>query len=278
MRIVIPAAGLGSRFLPLTRAVPKELLLLGDWPLIHHALLEAEGAGFDSAIIVISPMKRAIRTYFEAAPELERELTEQGNLEALARLQEAQMIARRMRITFIEQWTRGPGEAVLLSHALTGEDRFAVLLPDDVVPSVDHWRELQALSRETGAPTLCVRKVPMAEAPRFGMATCEPWGTHLRVRELVEKPPAGQARSNLSIFGRYVVTRPVLEALADRLAKTTGELQLTEGYAALTNGSPGVFAVEFSAESFDCGTPREFARATTQYAAWSMPGRLVEVG
>ncbi len=278
MRIVIPAAGLGSRFLPLTRAVPKELLLLGDWPLIHHALLEAEGAGFDSAIIVISPMKRAIRTYFEAAPELERELAEQGNLDGLARLLEAQSIARRMQITFIEQWTRGPGEAVLLSRALTGEDNFAVLLPDDVVPSVDHWRELQALFKETGAATLCVRKVPIAEAPRFGMATCEPFGAHLRVRELVEKPPAGQARSNLSIFGRYVVTGPVLDALAERLAATTGELQLTEGYAALTNGTPGVFAVEFSADSFDCGTPREFARATTQYAAWSMPRRLVEVG
>jgi len=276
MRIVIPAAGLGSRFLPLTRAVPKELLLLGDWPLIHHALLEAEGAGFDAAIIVISPMKRAIRTYFEAAPELERELAEQGNLDGLARLLEAQSLARRMQVTFIEQWTRGPGEAVLLSRALTGEDNFAVLLPDDVVPSTGHWRALRALSTQTGAPTLCVRKVPLAEAPRFGMATCEPWGEHLRVRELVEKPR--HARSNLSIFGRYVVTGPVLDALAQRLASSTGELQLTEGYAALTGGNPGVFAVEFSADSFDCGTPREFAQATTQYAAWSTPGRLVEAG
>ena len=251
MRIVIPSAGLGSRFLPLTRAVPKELLLLGEWPLIHHALLEAEGAGFDSAIVVISPNKQAIRTYFEPAPQLERELAEQGNLAALARLLETQSIARRMQLTFIEQWTRGPGQAVLLSHELTGEDTFAVLLPDDVVPSVDHWRELQALSRETGA--------------------------HLRVRDLVEKPAAGHARSNLSIFGRYVVTRPVLDALADRLARTTGELQLTEGYAALTDGARGVYAVEFSADSYDCGTPSEFARATTRYAAWSGAGRPAEV-
>jgi len=277
MRIVIPSAGLGSRFLPLTRAVPKELLLLGEWPLIHHALLEAEGAGFESAIIVISPMKQAIRTYFEPAPELERELAEQGNLAALARLLEAQAIARRMKLVFIEQWTRGPGQAVLLSRELTGEETFAVLLPDDVVPSVDHWRALQALSLETGAATLCVRKVPVAEAPRFGMALCEPFGAHLRVRDLVEKPPAGQARSNLSIFGRYVVTRRVLDALSDRLARTTGELQLTEGYAALTDADPGVFAVEFSADSYDCGTPQEFARATTRYATWSAAGRLAEV-
>jgi UTP--glucose-1-phosphate uridylyltransferase len=277
MRIVIPSAGLGSRFLPLTRAVPKELLPLGEWPLIHHALLEAEGAGFDSAIIVISPMKRAIRTYFEPAPELERELAEQGNLAALARLREVQSIARRMKIAFIEHWTRGPGQAVLLSRELTGEDTFAVLLPDDVVPSVDHWRELQTLSRETGAPTLCVRKVPLAEARRFGMAICEPFGAHLRVCDLVEKPPPGHVRSNLSIFGRYIVTPPVLDALADRFASTTGELQLTDGYAALIDGAPGVLAVEFSADSYDCGTPQEFARATTRYAAWSASRQLVEV-
>src|SRR5438105_9402645 len=119
-------------------------------------------------------MKQAIRTYFEPAPELERELAEQGNLAALARLLEAQAIARRMNLTFIEQWTRGPGEAVLLSRELTREDTFAVLLPDDVVPSVEHWRELQALSRGTGAPSLCVRKVAVAEAPRLVIATCGP--------------------------------------------------------------------------------------------------------
>src|SRR2546430_8616587 len=105
-----------------------------------------------------------------------------------------------MQLTFIEQWTRGPGQAVLLSHELTGEDTFAVLLPDDVVPSVDHWRELQALSRETGAPTLCVRQGPVAEAPRFGMAVCGPFGAHLRGRDLVEKPAAGGPRAKPSRF------------------------------------------------------------------------------
>src|SRR3989442_2901382 len=152
MRIGIPAAGLGSRFLPLTRAVPKELLLLGDWPLIHHALLEAESAGFDSAIIVISPMKRAIRTYFETAPELEAELAEQGNLDGLARLLEAQAIARRMRITFIEQWTRGPGEAGFLNRALTGGDRLPRPLPPDVVPPLAHWGGPQAPPPGTRGP------------------------------------------------------------------------------------------------------------------------------
>src|SRR5438128_6407511 len=111
-----------------------------------------------------------------------------------------------MQVTFIEQWTRGPGEAVLLSRALTGEDSFAVLLPDDVVPSTGHWRALRALSTQTGAPTLCVGKGPLAGAPRLRMATCGPWGEHPRVRELVEEPR--HARSDLSIFGRYAVTAP----------------------------------------------------------------------
>ena len=113
-----------------------------------------------------------------------------------------------------------------------------MLLPDDVVSTVDHWRALQSLWRETGAPVLSVRRFAPAEAGRFGIAVCEPEGRHLRVRELVEKPPHGLIRSNLRIFGRYVVTRPVLEALQHRLETTTGELQLTEGYAALLEQPP----------------------------------------
>jgi UTP--glucose-1-phosphate uridylyltransferase len=277
MRIVIPAAGLGTRFLPLTRAIPKELLPLGEWPVIHHALVEAETAGFSQAIIVISPWKQAIRTYFEAAPELERELEAQHNHEGLARLHEAQSIAQRMQLIFIEQWTRGPGEAVLLSQELTGEQEFAVLLPDDVVPTVAHWHTLQLLWRETGAPVLSVRRVEPAQAGRFGIAVCEPEGRHLRVRELVEKPPPGRIRSDLRIFGRYVVTRPVLDALRQRLETSTGELQLTEGYAALLE-QPGVVATEFSADYYDCGTPDDFARATTRYSRRLDSPGLREVG
>ena len=278
MRIVIPSAGLGSRFLPLTRAVPKEMLLLGEWPLIHHALLEAEAAGFDSAILVISPMKQAIRTYFEPAPELEHELAEQGNRRGLARLHAAQALGRRMQLTFIEAWTRGPGQAVLLSRELTGETTFAVLLPDDVVPTVDHWRSLRSLWQKTGAPTLCLRKVPMADAGRFGMARCDRVDGDLRVRDLVDKPAPGRAGSDLAIFGRYIVTPPLVEVLAERLTYTTGELQLTEGYADLLDRPPGVFGVEFTADSYDCGTPEDYARSTTRYAEWTAATRLVEVG
>jgi UTP--glucose-1-phosphate uridylyltransferase len=277
MRVVIPAAGLGTRFLPLTRAIPKELLLLGEWPVIHHALMEAERAGFESAIIVISPAKRAIRTYFEPAPELERELAERGNRDGLERLWAAQSIAQRMKVVFVEAWTRGPGQAVLLSHGLTGEETFAVLLPDDVVPGVAHWRALHAVWRDSGASVLSLRQVNPAEASRFGIAVCEPGGPSLRVRDLVEKPAPGRISSSLRVFGRYIVTRPVLEALQDRLLKTSGELQLTEGYAQVLETPPGVLAVEFSGETYDCGTPSEYAQAVSQYRLAAVDAHAVGV-
>jgi UTP--glucose-1-phosphate uridylyltransferase len=298
MRAVIPAAGLGTRFLPLSRAIPKELLPLGELPVIHHALREAERAGFEQAIIVISPVKRAIRTYFEAAPDLEQELERAGNREGLSRLHEAQAIARRLEVIFIEAWTRGPGQAVLLSHSATGDDSFAVLLPDDVVPGVEHWRRMLSLWQETGAPVMTVRRFDPSTASRFGIAVCDtPTPTlplrgreiagALRVRDLVEKPPPGRVQSELRIFGRYIVTRPVLEALEERFETTTGELQLTEGYAAALD-DPGVLGVEFSAEYFDCGTPADFAESTARYASTPHPdpppqggreiARLVGVG
>lgn len=265
MRAVIPAAGLGTRFLPLTRAIPKELLPLGEWPVIHHTLIETERAGFEQAIIIISPAKRAIRDYFEPAPELERELERTRNRDGLDRLYEAQSIARRMQVMFIEAWTRGPGQAVLLAREATGDDVFAVLLPDDVIPTVEHWTTLESLWKKTALPVLSLRRVDAAEASRFGIAVCEPAASHLRVRRLVEKPPPGLVLSNLRIFGRYIVTRPVLEALEDRLLTTKGELQLTDGYAAVLD-RPGVVGIEVSAEYFDCGTPADFASSTTRYA------------
>ena len=277
MRAVIPAAGLGTRFLPLSRAIPKEMLPLGDWPVIHHALLEAEAAGFEQAIIVTSPAKRAIATYFEPAPELERELQASGNRAGLARLREAQSIAARLQLRVIEAWTRGPGDAVLLSHQATGDEEFGVFLPDDVVPGTAHWSALQRIWQRTGSPVMTVRRFDPAQASRFGIAGCEPEAGMLRVRQLVEKPAPGQVSSDLRIFGRYIVTRPVLLALEDRLHRTVGELQLTEGYAAVLRDTP-VYATEFSGDYFDCGTPADFAASTTRYAMRAGAGQLVEAG
>lgn len=275
MNVVIPAAGLGSRFLPMSHAVPKELLPLGMKPLIHHALEEAERAGFTAALVVLSPRKAAVRAYFERDPSLERVLEARQDEPALSLLREASNIAGRLHLRFVEQpLPAGLGDAVLRSRSLAG-DTFAVLLPDDVVITTEHWGHLLRLEEETGAACMCVRPVPLDQCHRFGMAVCETSGVNLRVKSLVEKPAPGSQPSNLSIFGRYVVTCPVLEALEARRSRWCEELQLTDGFAAVVDEPPGVYAAQFTAEFFDSGTPEEYVRSIARYAAgatdqWSL--------
>jgi UTP--glucose-1-phosphate uridylyltransferase len=265
---VIPAAGLGCRFLPASRAMAKELLPLGRKPLIHHALDEVERAGFTSATIVTSPRKAGLRAYFDPDPVLERALRERDDPETLARLQEAAAIAARLQLTFVEQPTpAGLGEAVLLAGAATPAP-FAVLLPDDVIPGADHWLRLLGVHAATGRPCFCVRPVRLDTAHRFGIAVCAPDGAgRLLVEHVVEKPRRGRAPSNLSILGRYVVTTEVLGALEQigRDRARRGELQLTDAYAALVSRSLPVLAVPFTGELFDSGTPEEYAASTARY-------------
>jgi UTP--glucose-1-phosphate uridylyltransferase len=266
VKVVIPAAGLGARFFPVTRAVPKELLPIGGKALIHHALIEAERGGFDSALVVISKQKSSIRTYFESDPGLERVLIERGDASAVARLREVADLALRMRLTFIEQpEPLGLGDAVLRCRLEVGSGPFAVLLPDDVVPSAEHWPGLRALHAATGAAALCVRQVAPDDANRFGIANCEVDDAgRMRVRGLVEKPAQGTARSTWAVFGRYIVTEAVLHALARRPTRHA-ELQLTDGFAAVVDDDPGVFALAFDGETYDAGTPDEYARSVSRY-------------
>ncbi len=266
-RVVIPSAGLGTRFLPLTRVVPKELLPLGEWPLIHHAVLEAERAGFSEAIIVISPSKRAIRSYFEGDDKLERVLQTRGQVQALERVRAARALYNRMRLQFVEKETQGPGEAVLLAYRLTGDENLGVLLPDDVIPAVHPWHDLENLWQATGMGTLSVRRFPASEAGRYGVAACTSENGRLRIRQLIEKPAPGEIASAYRVFGRYIVTEPILAALQAGMRRLTGELQLTDAYASCLSRAEGVFGAEFTGETFDCGTPSEYTRSVARYAA-----------
>jgi UTP--glucose-1-phosphate uridylyltransferase len=265
---VVPAAGLGRRFLPVSRVVAKELLPLGRKPLIHHVLDEVERAGFTSATIVTSPGKTALRSYFEPDPALERLLAAGGDLDGLAQLREAAGIARRLGLRFVEQPSpAGLGDAVLLAGAALLEP-FAVLLPDDVIPGTGHWRRMLDVHVDTGCACLCVRPVPVETAHRFGIAVCSPGpGGRMRVEHLVEKPPAGRAPSNLAVLGRYVVTADVLDAL-ERLSREREpghELQLTDAFAALLARALPVLAVPFTGDVFDSGTPDDYARSAARY-------------
>lgn len=231
MRVVIPAAGLGKRFLPLSKVVPKELLLLGDRPVLHHALDEAARGGFDGAVVVVAPWKRPLfEAYLAAAspPLAKVELVDQPD-------------------------AAGIGDAVLLAAPLAGS-RFGVMLPDDVILESLHWRRL--LSAETAA--VCVRPVPPEEVGRFGIVEVRA-GRAVRV---VEKPAPGTVESNLGILGRYLVDGRVLEALERLRAAPRGdELQITHGLAAV----PDLRVVEFEGEIYDCGTPDAYIEAAARW-------------
>lgn len=229
---VIPAAGIGRRFQPLSRVVPKEMLLLGDRPIVHHALDELAEAGFAAALLVTAPWKRTLfERYLEVATApLAVEIVEQP--EAL-----------------------GIGDAILRAAVFAGS-RFGVLLPDDVVRERSHW----AVLMQDPDPALCVREVPSLEIGRFGIAEVRAG----RCVELIEKPDPGSTTSNLAIFGRYQVTSSVLENL-ERLAaqRLEGELQLTDGFIGTLPR-----AVPYEGEIFDCGTPAEYQQSC---ARWRLP-------
>jgi UTP-glucose-1-phosphate uridylyltransferase len=223
---------LGTRFASTGIDIPKELLPLGGKPLIAHALAEAARAGFEGAIVVLSPAKRQIREFLA------------GNKLPLP-----------VEVA-IQPEPRGIGDAVL--HSWPGEP-VGVLLPDDVVLETVHWRDLIALHRRHGAATLCVRPVPIETTSRFGIAECD----QDRVVRLVEKPPPGATTSNLAIFGRYVVTESVIAGL--RALLPDGEAELTDGFAAAIQSPPGVRAVRFSGDIYDCGTPAEYASSINRF-------------
>ena len=267
MDVVIPAAGAGMRFLPVSHVVPKELLPLGTRPLIHHALDEAERAGFDRAIVVLSRAKTAIRAYFEPASALETSLRDGGHAAAVRLVQEARAIARRLSVTFLEQPGQlGLGDAVLRCRPIAG-DRFAVLLPDDVITTTAHWTDLLDAHAETGAACFSVRPVPADQVQRFGIAVCEPAARGLRVLAVHEKPRAGEVPSTLAVLGRYVVTGPVLDALAGAERHAGEELQLTAGLDAALGRPPGVLAAVFAGEHYDSGTPEDYASSAARFVS-----------
>ncbi len=232
MKVVIPAAGLGTRFAALRLDIPKELLPLGGTPVIGHALTEAARAGFAAAIVVVSPAKEQLRQFL-----VDSRLPMQVEI-------------------VIQDRPLGIGDAVLKSWQ--GEP-VGVLLPDDVVLGSEHWTKLTEIYRQTGAATLCVRPVPVEQSSRFGIAECD--GD--RVTNLIEKPSPGSTQSNLAIFGRYVVTEAVIDGL--RGAAVDGELELTSGLAAACASPKGVRAVWFGREIYDCGTPAEYQASLRRF-------------
>jgi UTP--glucose-1-phosphate uridylyltransferase len=252
--------------LPATKALPKELLPVVDQPVIQYGVEEAVASGLTHVILVTAARKGAVEDHFDVSPELERLLAAKGAAETLRTVRR---IAGLAQVSSVRQhYPLGLGHAVLVAKDLVGDEPFAVFLPDDIMEGEDGpvtAQLLRVFAREEG-PVLAVERVPLEHAPRYGMVAVEEVAPRLyRVLDLVEKPPAKAAPSDLAIMGRYLLTPDIFPALEATGAGTGGEIQLTDGLKALLARRP-IFAYEYAGRRHDCGTKLGYLRATVELA------------
>jgi UTP--glucose-1-phosphate uridylyltransferase len=266
-KAVFPVAGLGTRFLPATKAIPKELLPIVDKPLIQYATEEALRAGIDELIFVTSPVKDAIRVHFDGSPGLEDELMARGRHDLLPLVRE--MLPSRVRCEFVHQeQALGLGHAVLCAKDAVGNEPFAVLLPDDLIDDRARGCMVQMAERfkELKQSMIAVEPVPADQTNRYGIVSCEPMEQRLcRMTAIVEKPSPEAAPSNLAVVGRYVFTPALMEQLAETGPGAGGEIQLTDAVSGLLSRED-VYAYRFEGRRFDCGSKLGFLQATLEYA------------
>ncbi len=264
-KAVIPAAGFGTRFLPVTRGVPKVMLPVLSDPAIQFAALEAAAAGIERVALVISRGQEATAEYFTPAPALERALAERGNDALLAELRRVSS-AVEVDVAYQDE-QRGLGHAVLQAKDIVGDEPFAVFLPDDIIystaPTIGAMMDVFA---ERNACVVAVKQVPDEAVPSLGIIDPEPISDAVyRIRRMVEKPRLEDAPSNLAIVGRYVLTPDVFGALERISPGAIGEIQLTDAIEAV-RARQGAYAYRFSADHFDVGTPLGMLKASI-YAA-----------
>ncbi len=264
-KAVIPAAGFGTRFLPVTRTVPKVMLPVLSEPAIQFSVQEAADAGIEQVVFVISRGQEATNEYFQPAPTLEAALAERGSTELLASMRRISSMVHTDVAYQDEQ--RGLGHAVLQAKPLIGDEPFAVFLPDDIIysdaPTIGAMMDVFA---ERGASVIAVRHVPDEAIPSLGIIDPEPiTDTVYAVKRMVEKPRLQDAPSNLAIAGRYVLTPEVFGALERATPGAIGEIQLTDAIEAVRT-EQGAFAYRFTADHFDVGTPIGMLKASV-YAA-----------
>lgn len=264
-KALVLAAGFGTRFLPATKALPKELLPLLDRPVIQYVVEEAVAAGLEQVIIVTAAGKGAIEDYFDSAPELERLLAARGDDEALEEVRRPACLAE---VIYVRQKERlGVGHAVLSARAAVGDEPFALLFPDDVILSPEPAiGQLLRVSEKCGGSVLAVERVPPQEISSYGVIQPEAVGPRLhRVLGLVEKPSPQEAPSDLAVVGRYVLMPQVFAALAETPPSANGEIQLTDGLALLLRQQP-LYAYEYEGERHDTGRPLGLLKASLAVA------------
>ena len=265
-KAVLPVAGLGTRFLPATKAMAKEMLPVVDKPLIQYAIEEARAAGIEQFCMVTGRGKTALVEHFDIAFELEDTLRARGKQEAFKLLEGTQVEPGSM-VTVRQQVPLGLGHAIWCARAFVGDDPFAVLLPDDLVLSdTPCLAQLAAAYRETGGNVVAVTEVPRAHTNRYGiLKTGRDDGRLVEVRGLVEKPAPAEAPSTLSIIGRYVLMPEVIDELARMDRGAGGEVQLTDGMARLIGRQP-FHGLRYEGRRFDCGDKAGFLEAQIAFA------------
>ena len=264
-KAIIPAAGLGTRFLPATKAMPKEMLPILDKPTIQYIVEEAARAGIEDIIIVTGRHKRAIEDHFDSQKELEMVLKEKGKSELLEKVQYSTELANIFYVRQKEQ--KGLGHAISSARQFIGDEPFAVLLGDDIVESdTPAIKQLMDAYDETGKSVIGVQEVAESDTHRYGIIDpLEKHGRRYEVKQFVEKPAQGTAPSNLAIMGRYVLTANIFDYLKTQKRGAGNEIQLTDAIERL-NKDDQVYAYDFEGDRYDVGEKLGFVKTTIEYA------------
>ena len=267
-KAIFPVAGLGTRFLPATKSVPKEIMTLVDRPLVQYAIDEARAAGIREFIFVTSRGKGALEDYFDHSPVLEQELRSKGKTELMEILKSTNMDSGA--IAYIRQHKAlGLGHAVWCARRLIGNEPFAVMLPDDVIAADKPClQQMIEAYNETGGNMVAAMEVNPEKSSSYGMLDIDEGQTDgelVKVKGMVEKPKAEDAPSNLAVIGRYILSPNVLKNLNQLKSGSGGEIQLTDAIAAeLTQGND-VYGYRFKGQRFDCGSKSGFLQATVSF-------------
>ncbi|WP_373507184.1 UTP--glucose-1-phosphate uridylyltransferase GalU [Thiocapsa sp.] len=265
-KAVFPVAGLGTRFLPATKASPKEMMSIVDKPLIQYAAEEAEEAGATQLVFITGRNKRSIEDHFDKAYELEAELESAGKLQLLDIVQN--VMPPSVTCIYVRQAEAlGLGHAVLCAKAVVGDEPFAVILADDLIHCQGKGvvEQMSDVYERFGCSVLSVQEVPREETNKYGIVKVKPGPDgELRVVSIVEKPAPADAPSNLAVVGRYLLTPKIFEKLEQTREGAGGEIQLTDAIAALLEDEP-VIAYPFQGKRYDCGSKLGYLQANVEF-------------
>jgi len=266
-KAIFPVAGMGTRFLPATKSVPKEIMTLVDRPLVQYAIDEARAAGIKEFIFVTSRGKGALEDYFDHSPMLEQTLRKKGKLDLLETLKETNMESGA--IAYVRQHQAlGLGHAVWCARRLIANEPFAVILPDDVIAGeTSCLKQMVDAYQETGGNMVAAMEVAPEQTSNYGVLDVkEDMGSVVSVNGMVEKPKAGEAPSNLAVIGRYILGPSVLRNLNKIKSGAGGEIQLTDAIAKDIGSDVPVYGYRFRGQRFDCGSKAGFLQATVAFA------------